>query len=224
MLTDKRLLTCAELVTGDYPADIGTDHGYLPVYLVRTGRCSRALACDVAKKPLESARAHISAAGLDDRIETVLTDGLRGLDLSGVTDLIIAGMGGELISRILSEGELPRGIALVLQPMTKWDVLRRWLWENGWTVTREQACREGRFVYSVMQCRMGAPGYPCGLRYLYCGRVSPDTQDGRAYLERQASRLEAAGRGKLSSPQGKAQGQEMLELAEAIRAELASHD
>lgn len=221
-LTDKRLLTCGELVTGEVVADIGTDHGYLPIWLVESGKCSRALACDTAEKPLESARRNIMAAGLEDKITAVRSDGLKSVELSGVTDIVIAGMGGELIAEILSARELPEDMNLVLQPMTKWDVLRKWLWEKGWRVTEERACVQGDFVYSVMQCRKGRAEHPCDLKYLYCGLVTMDTEEGLEYLDRQGGRLMTAGEGKARSPREDQRllGEEMCALGREIREEV----
>lgn len=217
---DKRLLTCAALCVGDRLADIGTDHGYLPCYMVKNGLCKTALACDVAPKPLQSAREHISAMGLENSIETVLSNGLDSVDGKGVTDISIAGMGGELIADILSRAPWVKEnkVNLVLQPMTKWDVLRKWLYENGFEVKKELPCREGRFVYSVMQAVYTGEklSYSCDLRYLYCGLVSADTPDGKAYLERQKSRLETAGKGMLGSADKAELGREMLETAEEV--------
>lgn len=218
-------MACARLIKGRRAADIGTDHGYLPCYLVEKGICDSALACDVAVKPLESAKAHIAKSGLGGSITAILSDGLKSVPLDGVSDIVIAGMGGELIAQILlaRAGELG-GINIILQPMTKWDCLRSRLYENGFEVTEETACHEGRFVYSVMagQFTGKKPPYGCDLRYLYCGRVSADSEDGREYLLRQAMRLETAGRGKQNSPKADeaAQGRQMLELSKKIRGEL----
>lgn len=224
LLMDKRLLTCAELCVGDRLADIGTDHGYLPCYMVKKGLCKTALACDVAVKPLESAKEHISQMGLEDSIEAVLSDGLDGIDGKGITDISIAGMGGELIADILSRAPWVKEnrVNLILQPMTKWDFLRGWLYRNDFEVKKELPCREGRFVYSVMQAVYTGkkPEYECDLRYLYCGLVTADTPDGRAYLERQISRLETAGRGMSGSADKLELAKEMLATAGKLSAEL----
>ncbi len=202
---DKRLLTCAELCKGRRIADIGTDHGYLPCYMVMEGLCDTALACDTAPLPLESAKAHIAENGLGDRVTAILSDGLEKVPADGLTDIVIAGMGGELIARILGDcGWLKSAVPavnLVLQPMTKWDFLRKWLYENDFLITDEKPCISGRFVYSVMQAVYTGekPPYPCDLRYLYCGFVKPVTEDGREYLLRQAKRLEAAAKGREAS-------------------------
>ena len=219
---DKRLLTCASLCKGERIADIGTDHGYLPCYMIKNGMCSSALACDVAPLPLESARQHIREQGLEDKITPLLSDGLENVPPKGITDIVIAGMGGELIADILKKCQWIKikanPINLVLQPMTKWDVLRKWLYENGFTVTKEKACEEGRFVYSVMQAVYTGekPPYECDLRYLYCGLVTADYDDGALYIERQAARLSAAGKGMMKNPEKARLGEEMLELSKKL--------
>ncbi|ADU20702.1 tRNA (adenine(22)-N(1))-methyltransferase [Ruminococcus albus] len=219
---DKRLLTCVSLCRGRVIADIGTDHGYLPCYMAAEGLCDKAYACDVAEKPLESAAAHISQNGLEDKVTPILSCGLEKVPAEGLTDIVIAGMGGELIARILEDCRWLKtaepALNLVLQPMTKWDTLRRWLYENGFEVRGEKPCTSGRFVYSVMQAVYTGekPGYPCDLRYLFCGRVTADDDDGREYLLRQAVRLEACARGKLSSGEADA-AKEMQALAEDIK-------
>lgn len=217
---DARLLACASLVKGDFAADVGTDHGHLPVYLVSEGICRSALACDINELPLASARANVSKAGLSDRISCYLSDGLDSVPDEGITDVIIAGMGGELIADIISRAGWikERRVNLVLQPMTKWDHLRRYLYDNCFCVTSEIPCREGKFVYSVMQAAYtGArPDYPCDLRYLYCGLVTRDSNEGLEYLKRQASRLEAAGNGMLRDPQRQALGEEYIRTAKQL--------
>ena len=105
MTLSLRLQAVAEFVAkGSVPVDIGTDHGYVPLYLVESGCCPRAIAADVNEGPLKKAKEHIVAAGLEDRIETVLSDGLKNIELSDKEasyTLILAGMGGPLMSRIL---------------------------------------------------------------------------------------------------------------------------
>lgn len=202
---DKRLLTCVSLCKGRRIADIGTDHGYLPCYMAANGLCDSALACDTAPLPLESAKAHIRENRLEDKVTAILSDGLEKVPPEGLTDIVIAGMGGELIADILGRcswlREASPAINLVLQPMTKWDYLRGWLYDNGFKVTAELPCVSGKFVYSVMQAHYTGqrPPYPCDLRYLYCGLVSAEEEDGREYLLRQAQRLEAAAKGKSAS-------------------------
>ena len=111
MELSKRLAAIAGLVTeGAAIADVGTDHGYVPIYLAETGKCERVIAMDVNSGPLERALGHIREHGLEQRIETRLSDGLKGLNAREADTMIAAGMGGGLIIRILSEGKDSGGI------------------------------------------------------------------------------------------------------------------
>ena len=225
-MKDRRLLACAKLCVGGRAADVGTDHGYLPVYLVENGICESAVACDINEMPLASAAENIMKAGLSDRIDTVLSDGLDLVPADGITNVIIAGMGGELIADIISRaGWIKENkVNLVLQPMTKWDHLRKYLYDNCFAVTRELPCRSGRFVYSVIQAVYTgeAQDFECDLAYLYGGTVSPGTEDGREYLERQASRLETIGNGMKKDGQLSAKADEYLEASRKLRALIAA--
>ncbi|MBR4554311.1 MAG: SAM-dependent methyltransferase [Ruminococcus sp.] len=226
MLNDRRLLCCAELCVGERAADVGTDHGYLPVYLIEKGICSSAVACDINEMPLASARENIARAGLSDKIETVLSDGLDSVPEEGITDVVIAGMGGELIADIIARAEWIKTnrVNLILQPMTKWDHLRRFLHASGFNVIRELPCKEGRFVYSVMQAVYSGAGPEgeCSLEYLYGGLVSGDTCEGAEYLERQAMRLEAVGRGIGRDAARSDEAEKYLSAAEALRAKIST--
>lgn len=140
--------------------DIGTDHAYLPVYLVTEGRTDTAYACDVAEGPLSSAERNIASAGLSDRIKTVLSDGLSAVTLVCPCDIVIAGMGGELIASIIDakpEVKHP-DVRLVLQPMTKTEYLRRYLAENGFEIIKEDLAEEGK-IYQITACRYTGKPY-----------------------------------------------------------------
>ena len=161
---DKRLRTAADLVRqGAYFADIGTDHAYLPVFLLEEGRISEAYASDVAEGPVASAKTHIAASSVKDRVTLRLADGLDGLFtvFPKVTDIAICGMGGELISHLIEKAPLVRNsaIQLILQPMTRAEVLRRYLAENGFAVKEERLSRESGRIYTCMSV------YYTGKRY-----------------------------------------------------------
>lgn len=150
---DARLLTAASLVRqGAYLADIGTDHAYLPLYLLREGRIRQAIAADIGAGPLARARQHLAEAGYLDRVQLVQTDGLCGLSGRGLTDIAICGMGGELIVRILSDAPFVRDVAvrLILQPMTHAPDLRRYLASAGFRIEEERLCRAAGRIYTCL--------------------------------------------------------------------------
>jgi tRNA A22 N-methylase len=97
-----RLLCCASFVTGDYVLDIGTDHAYLPVYLVMSGKCRAALGTDVRQGPIESAKNTVKHYRVANAVTLMLTDGFDNVPSAGITDVVIAGMGGETIRDILA--------------------------------------------------------------------------------------------------------------------------
>jgi tRNA (adenine22-N1)-methyltransferase len=151
----KRLAACAAWVTeGGIACDVGTDHAYLAAELLRTGRCTKVIAADIGEGPLAAARRTLSQAGLLDRAQLVLSDGLTRIPPDGITDVIIAGMGGETMVHILAACDwVQNGVQLILQPMTKAPVLRQWLSAHGFCCLQEQVVQEGRFFYPVMQLR-----------------------------------------------------------------------
>ncbi len=138
--------------------DVGCDHAYLCLALVQAG-VEHAYASDLREGPLRAAREHIASRGMADRIDTVLCDGLSAFSSDSADTVVICGMGGETIADILSAAPWTADGAhrLVLQPMTCADRLRRWLGENGYTVTREGLAQEGRRLYTVLSAQGGAP-------------------------------------------------------------------
>ncbi len=143
---------------GHLVADIGTDHAYLPIHLCESGILPPAaggicaIAADINRGPVERARIHIAAAGLADRIVTVETDGLHGLDVYDPADVIIFGMGGELIASILAAAPWVHrtGKRLILQPMTHAEKLRAYLCAHGWRIIGETLSREGERIYQTL--------------------------------------------------------------------------
>lgn len=137
--------------------DIGTDHGYLPIWLVQNMRCQKAVAADLRPEPLERAARHIRDLGLSDRIETRLTQGLAGLLIEADDVVVIAGLGGNEIMDILGAGS-PDCRAIILQPMKSAPELRLWLNENGYAINSEAlSCDRGRY-YPIISCvRTGVP-------------------------------------------------------------------
>ncbi len=154
---DERMLLIASLVReGGVPADVGTDHGYIPIYLVMSGICPVAVASDVNSGPLTTARINAEKYGVEDRITFCLSDGLSDMEPArlGVTDVLICGMGGELIARIVDNSDYVKtpGVRLVLQPMSSVYELRSYLAEAGFMIEQEKMCRSGGKIYTCMVC------------------------------------------------------------------------
>lgn len=149
---DIRLKTCADLVRGDKVSDIGTDHGYIPVYLVLNNLVKEAIASDINEGPAATALENAAKYGLSDKIKVICTPGLEGEAFEGSDTIVIAGMGGELIASILDASQYPlvKGTRLVLQPMTKVECLRTYLWDNGYVITDDICVREGKRLYQIL--------------------------------------------------------------------------
>ena len=143
---------------GESAADVGTDHGHVPVELVRRGIVKRAYAMDVRKGPLSKAEENIAAARMNDRIETRLSDGVQKLSAGEAESVIIAGMGGELVIHIMEEGRHVWETVeqWVLSPHSELHKVREWLDKNGFRIVREDMIfEEGKF-YTVMDVRKGS--------------------------------------------------------------------
>ncbi len=149
---DIRLKTCADLVRGDKVSDIGTDHGYIPVYLVGNGIVKSAVASDINEGPAAKALENAKKYCLEDKIKVICTPGLESEAFAGSDAIVIAGMGGELIASIIDASEYPRvvGTRLVLQPMTKAECLRSYLWDNGYRITDDICVKEGKRLYQIL--------------------------------------------------------------------------
>lgn len=222
-----RLQLLADLVPqGARLADIGTDHGYLPVHLIQQGRISYAIAADVGQEPLQHAirtATEYGTAGIDFR----LCDGLNGIGSDEVDTVAIAGMGGETIIHILSFAEWtrePGRYTLLLQPMTKAGELRRWLADNGYCFTDERLVWDKNFLYPVMVVTGGEQTELNEIKAEYGVCLKDDPLYGE-YLELQIARLRRAIEGKHQSEK-EAVRQEAKELSlrcaalERIREEL----
>ncbi|MGM9937652.1 MAG: tRNA (adenine(22)-N(1))-methyltransferase [Candidatus Ornithomonoglobus sp.] len=155
MLTP-RLNCIINYVNADTAADIGTDHAYVSIELIRSGRAKRVIASDVRKGPLDIAKGHIEKYGLCGRIETRLGGGLSVLEPGEADTIIIAGMGGELIEEIIRQDEaIARASQLILQPMNSQYELRKYLLENGFTIEKEDIECEGHRVYNLLIVKSG---------------------------------------------------------------------
>ena len=154
MQLSERLSSVASMVTaGNCLADVGTDHGYVPIYLYERQIIPRAIAMDVNKGPLERARLHIAEYGFQNAIETRLSDGLQALKEGEADSVVIAGMGGPLIIRILSAyPEVTASLKeLILQPQSEIAEVRVWLGEQGYEISEEHMVFEDGKYYSMFK-------------------------------------------------------------------------
>ncbi|SDH48405.1 tRNA (adenine22-N1)-methyltransferase [Alteribacillus persepolensis] len=146
-------------------ADIGTDHGYLPIHLVKNHRAEWVLAADVNDGPLQTAANHVQAEGLMSHIETRVGSGLTVIEEEDEIDVVvIAGMGGVLIANILEEGlpVLNKVKRLVLQPNLKACDVRTWMLRHGWQLINEQIVEEDGRIYEILTAEKGDPLSPYG--------------------------------------------------------------
>lgn len=158
MELSKRLNSVADLVTpGMRLADVGTDHGYVPIYLVERGIVPSAVAMDVNEGPLLRATEHIREHGLEEKISTRLSDGLANLKIEETDSVIAAGMGGGLVIRILSDQkEKAESLKeIILQPQSEIARVRRYLNENGWKIVKEDMVLEDGKYYPMMKAVRG---------------------------------------------------------------------
>ncbi len=155
-LSERLSMVAAMVVESSDPAckyiDIGTDHAYLPVFLIQSKKADKVIATEIAKKPLENARKTVARYKLSERIDLVLTNGLKNIDTSGKCEIIISGMGGTLIAEILSVAENIRheDIHLVLQPQSHAFDVREWLCKNGFQIEYESVCEDDGKIYHAI--------------------------------------------------------------------------
>lgn len=157
----KRLNAVASLVElGSSVADVGTDHGYIPVYLVENKISPFVVAMDINEKPLASCKSLVKAAGFEDVISTRLSNGLEKLDRGECDTVIIAGMGAELIVDILSNCDFVNELHLILQPMTHPEIARKYLYDNGFEINNDFIVTDANHSYSIFDAN-------------YTGKITP---------------------------------------------------
>lgn len=192
MILSKRLTTIASLVpVGSRVADVGTDHGYTPIYLVKNGVAVSAIAMDVRSGPLSRAAEHVREYGFEEKIELRLSDGLQALQAGEVDTVIISGLGGPLMIDILTRGQQVAQTVdtFVLSPQSDIPGVRVYLREHGYRIDKEVFLKEEGKYYTVMVVTHGSsrPG-----RYIddLFGKELLDSADPvlKEYLEKEAAR------------------------------------
>lgn len=152
-MIDSRIQAVMSFVReGSRVADIGADHGYLSIELIRGGRASTVIATEKNIGPFEALRKNISAVALDALIDVRLGDGLKVLSAGEVDTICVAGMGGALIVKILGDApDVVQGARqIILQPMNAAEKVREWLKENDWTIADEDLAESSGIIYEII--------------------------------------------------------------------------
>jgi len=218
-----RLLAVASFVTdGNVLADVGTDHGYIPIYLLQEKRIPRAIAMDINAGPLQRAKEHIDLYGLNNYIETRLSDGVAALTPGEVDTVLVAGMGGGLVMHILEEGKevCRQAKELILQPQSELERVRAYLWLNGYVILGEDMVLEDDKFYPMMRVAyQNAVDTECAENLLFCryGKHLLEQKHAvlKEYLERE-ERLYAGILGNLSQSAGSEKTKERMAEVEEV--------
>ncbi len=189
----QRMLMAARMVRmGNTVADIGTDHAYLPAYLVLNGISPKALACDLRKGPLDNAKKTVEHYGIEDKITLRLSDGFDEIEPFEAQDFIMCGMGGTLMQELVSRAYWLKDPAkrIIVQPQSHAEDIRRFFVENGFEILFEDACTDGGKLYCAMVAEYTGNKIKAPVSYIYTGRL-PECKkpEARLYLENIHARL-----------------------------------
>ncbi len=187
-----RLSAAASLIKGGgIVADIGTDHGYLPIYLIQSGKIKSAIAADIGKKPLENAAKSVVQYGLSDKISLRLSDGLNSFRENEVGEIVFAGMGGTLIAEKLKETTWTKNknLHFIFQPQSRAEDLREYLYSNGFEIGTELATHEGNRYYIAFDACFTGEIRDFTIADCFLGKL-PKTEDAKIHIGKQINRLQ----------------------------------
>lgn len=186
-----RLKACADFVTpGSRIADIGTDHAYLPIWLAKSGYIKSAIASDLREGPIENAKLNIEKYRVSDKVETRLSNGLLNIRSDEIDEVIIAGIGGDLIIKIISDSPWLKTKKLILQPMTAAYELRCFLFNESYLVVDEKAIEDSGKVYTVMYINPEYKKPVYNEIYPYIGLILNNwNNDTKKYIEKEITHL-----------------------------------
>ncbi len=204
--------------------DVGTDHAHIPIELIKNGIVPFAIATDISRPSLEKGERNIAALGLCDRISTYVANGTLGVPLDGIGDIIIAGMGGELISSILlSDARLSsRQFHFILQPMTKHAELRDALARNGFETEHEYCTSDGERIYFIMSVYYTGNVRELSLRELILGVNTEPSEALTEYAHRRLSQSERELSGVMSASHPSTDETERLLRSQSVLADFIS--
>ena len=188
----KRLAAAADFVReGKTAADVACDHGKLSAFLLGSGKTPFIYATDIKKQPLKKAEELLASLGMESRSRCLLTDGLHGVPGNEVDDVIMAGIGGDLTARIISEAPWLKDSRkhLVLVPASKHERLRTYLAENGFLVKAERAVFEAGHVYTVMSVSYDGAKRQLGVTERWLGKIDAGSPDGKRYYDEVCRRM-----------------------------------
>ena len=219
-----RLLSAAEFVRQNATfADIGTDHAYLPLFLLERGRIKYAYCCDINEGPLASARRNAEECGRLSDMDFILTDGAKVLVGKGITDYAICGMGGELIADIISAAPMMKkaGVRLILGPMTRPEAVRRVLFDLGFKILSEYFVTDAGKHYVTLLAEYTGESESYSEADLYFGKresFAREDKEMAAYMQQQRRRLLSVISGKeIGGSDATAERALLLELDERMK-------
>ncbi len=188
-----RLAAAASMVRpGKVAADVGTDHAYLPAYLIASGRCPKCIAGDIGVGPLDNARETVALYGLSEQITLARSDGLENEAFRTADDIVIAGMGGQMIASILVRAPYLKDARyrLILQPMTRAEEVHLFLAANGFSVVEERAVTDAGKVYLILAAQYTGDVRRLTPAEVYIGALrAGDDPDAVRFIEKQQRRF-----------------------------------
>lgn len=190
---DNRLSACASLVRKNARlADIGTDHAYLPVWLISQGIIKDAIASDINKSPLEMGKATAEKYNVQS-IQFRLGNGLDTVTAEdNITDIVVAGMGGEIISDIVCSSPIAKnkGLNIILQPMTKSEELIKNLYKNGFEITEQKCAVSNNKCYTIMAVAYGGEIKEVDEVFCYLGKLDLADENCQRFIKQHIKHLE----------------------------------
>ena len=214
-LSERLSLIMSFIPKGVSVCDVGCDHGYLSAALYLSGGFSRITATDIGKLPLENARKNFRKLGVEG-VDLILCDGLEAVREEAAEYVVIAGMGGDVISGIIDRCPYKNNVGFVLQPMTNSKALRLYLAQNGFKIEKEQALAENGKIYSVMLCRFGGDAYALSEAQKCIGILKPDNVTNVLYIQKQYNICEKCAEALQIVPEKAAEYREYVSAKEEI--------
>lgn len=190
---DNRLIACTKFIKRNSKiADIGSDHAYLPIWLIKNNIIDYAIASDVREGPLLNAKKNIEKYHLSQKIETRLSDGLQNIKSSEADTIVIAGMGGEIISKIIKDANWLKNTNknIILQPMSQDEYLRNFLLTENFQIIDEIIASSHEKIYSVMNVKFSKDKIYVDTLYPYIGKIKPThTNEFNVYINQKIGKL-----------------------------------